>query len=156
MDWLSYGLGFGSGLALKVIGEILSPTLAELGVKLHAKVQRKPYIRGQLAEELRTLESIIQPLLYINQIPRFPDSYKETAEWLMDIDTSARKLRMKAFQGIKDKLIEFASPMDQIGTNTSFQYVLTLFVKDDKSIKLVQEIRELILKVTKEKGKKKK
>ena len=43
--------------------------------------------------------------------------------------------------------------MKEIGVNTSLQYVLMLFVKDDKAFKLVEEIRELISKTIKEKKK---
>ena len=87
----------------------ISPTISELGAKLHAKAWRKPYIRGQLAEDLRVLESVIQPLLAINQIPRFPDTSKNTFDWLVEIDTKARKLHGKKFRDNKEKLIEFAS-----------------------------------------------
>jgi hypothetical protein len=154
MNWISYSLGIVSGLLIKVAGEILNPTVAELGAKLHAKVWRKPYIRGQIAEDLRVLESIQSPLLYINQIPRFPDSYKKTAEWLLEIDTNARKIRTKAFQDIKGKLIDFTSPMNQVGVGTSLTKVMDLFVKDEKAFKLVEEIREIISKTIKEKKKK--
>jgi hypothetical protein len=154
--WPTYGLGILSGLAIKFLGDILSPTIAELGAKLHAKVWKKPYIRGQLAEDLRTLESIEKPLLLINQIPRFPDSYKDTAKWLLEIDTSARKLRKKDFQDIKQRLIDYAAPMNQVGVNTSLNKVMELFIKDEKAFKLVEEIRAMVSKAVKEKKAKKK
>jgi len=102
---------------------VVSPTIAELGAKLHAKAWRKPYIRGQLAEDLRNLEAIQVPLLKIHSIPRFPDLYKNTANWLLEIDTTARKLCAKAFQDIRDKLIEFTSPMPRIGINSSLHHM---------------------------------
>lgn len=152
--WSGYLLGIMSGVVIKVIGEILSPTVAELGAKLHAKAWRKPYIRGQHAEDLRILESIQSPLLAINQIPRFPDSYKKTTEWLREIDINARSVRTKEFQDIKDKLIAFAMPMNRIGVTTSLNEILNLFVKDEKAFKLVEEIRKILSKTVKEKKKK--
>ena len=152
--WIYFILGILSGLAIRLVGDILSPTVAELGAKLHAKVWRKPYIRGQLAEDLRVLESIQAPLLSINQIPQFPDSYNKTSEWLREIDTQARKVRTKKFQDIKDKLLAFTLPMNQVDCNTLLHTVLKLFVKDGKAFKLVEEIREIISKTIKEKSKK--
>lgn len=156
MNWGTFFLGLVSGIFLKVLGEILNPTLAELGAKLHAKVWRKPYIRGQLEEDLSILESIQIPLLSINQIPRFPDSYKKTSEWLLDIDTKARKLQTMAFQDIKGKLLAFTFSMNQVSVNTRLDTVLKLFVKDEKAFKLVEEIRRIISKTLKEKKKKSK
>ena len=69
MNMGTYGLGIVSGIVIKLAGGVLSPTIAELGAKLHAKVWRKPYIRGQLAEELRILESIETPLLHLHANP---------------------------------------------------------------------------------------
>jgi hypothetical protein len=147
----AYLLGILSGVFIKVVGEILSPTVAELGAKLHAKVWRKPYIRGQLAQDIETLEAITTPLLHLHAIPRYPDSYKKTSEWLLDIDTKARKLRHKSFQDIRDKLLEYTTPMNQVSVNVGLTKVLDLFVKDEKAFKLMEEIRELISKATKEK-----
>jgi len=151
MNWGIYFLGILSGIVIKILGEILSPTLAELGAKLHAKVWRKPYIRGQLAEDLRILESIQNPLLKIHAIPRYPSSYKNISDWLLDIDTKARKLQIKAFQDIKDKLLAFTSSMNQVSVNTSLDAVMKLFVKDNKAFNLVEEIREIISKTLKKK-----
>jgi len=154
MNWGSYVLGIASTIVCMIVGQILSPTFAELGAKLHAKVWKKPYIRGQLADDISVLESISVPLLSINQIPQFPDSYIKTSEWLLEIDTQARKIRTKQFQDIKDKLIAFTQPLNQVDCNTLLHTVLKLFVKDGKAFKLVEEIREIISKTIKEKSKK--
>lgn len=154
MNWGIYSVGILSGVAIKIIGEIISPTIAELGAKLHAKVWRKPYIRGQLAEDLSTLESIEAPLLRIHAIPRYPSSYKNISEWLLEIDTKARKIRYVQFQYIKEKLIAFASPMNKISVNTSLNTVLDFFVKEEKALRLVEEIRDVISKIIIKKKKK--
>jgi hypothetical protein len=154
MNWGSYFLGIASTIVCMIVGQILSPTFAELGANLHAKVWKKPYIRGQLAEDISVLESISVPLLSINQIPRFPDSYKKTSEWLLEIDTKARKIRTKKFQDIKDRLIAFTRPMNQVSSNTLLHTIIELFVKDEKAFKLVEEIRRITSKTIKEKSKK--
>lgn len=151
MNMGTYGLGIVSGIVIKLAGEILSPTIAELGAKLHAKVWRKPYIRGQLAEELRILESIETPLLHLHAIPRYPDSYNDTSEWLLEIDANARKLHQKSFQDIREKLLAYTKPMDQVSVNAGLTKVMSLFVKNDKAFKLAEEIRGLISKTMKEK-----
>jgi hypothetical protein len=144
MDWGSFGLGIIGGITIKLAGDILSPTMGELGAKLHAKVWRKPAIRGQLAEDLKILDSITEPLLAINQIPGFPSTYKSAWPWLLEIDRKARKIRSEKFKDIVDKLIDFVGPMHNLNTNTPLHTILETWVKDDKAFKLVEEIRGII------------
>jgi hypothetical protein len=151
MDWGSTGLTVLCTIIVELVLVILSPTFAEIGAKLHAKIWRKPHIKGKILKDLRILESIVSPLLFINQIPRYPDTYKEISNRLFDIHTKVHKVQNKKFRDIKNELIDYAAPMNRVNINTSYTEILDLFVKDGKAFKLVEEIREIISREIKEK-----
>lgn len=144
MNWGIFFLGILSGIIIKIIGEILNPTVAELGAKLHSRIWRKPYISGNLAADLSRLDSLQKPLININAIPRYPDSYKNIKQWLLEIDDTARKLQTKKTQKIKERLLNFASPINGISINTSLDEVMRLFTKKNKAYNLLEDIRTFI------------
>jgi len=106
---------------------------------------KNPEIDPQRYEDLKLLEEIENPLLFINQLPSFPDTKKEDIrDRLNEIQMKARKIRTPDFNDIKTKLIQYGERVDQVHINIGLKDLLKLLVRENGAFTLVEEIREIV------------
>jgi len=99
------------------------------------------------------LQSLEQPLKEFNQMNRFPDSYRapKCLELASYIEKEAEKIQQSEFQGIKNKLLEYARRKERIDQNTLLKDLMDTFQRPIESnkfepLKLREEIEEILKK----------
>lgn len=152
--WGGYILGILTAVTAQLIVIVLTPTFAELGIKLHTRLRKKPFIKTMVLKELQILESVTPNLLLINQIPRFPDTpIEKIRDALLEINEKAIQLKSDDLEEIKAKLLEYAKKSEKLHANITLKDIINLLIKDEAALKFVEEIRQTISSLIKGKNK---
>ena len=78
--WGGFLLGFLIATVSQIFLFIFTPILEIPRNKIKSWIGKKPIIKKQKDRDKELLEELIQPLLSINQIPRFPDTPKQKVQ----------------------------------------------------------------------------
>jgi len=144
---MGFSLYIAGGIIIAVVGGLLlnliSPPFSLLTKKVWAKVTRRRIVSAKKMDEIKIMESIINPLLRINQIPSFSDTHVNAPKWLLEIDEKANQIHSKDLIDIKTKLISFADKTKEFSATTRLDQTLNILGRDN-AIKLVTEIRAIV------------
>jgi hypothetical protein len=137
-------------------GLILSPPFLAFVKRTWARIKGSPRISIKTLEGA-FLQSLIDPLLRINAIPRYPDELKakDIRDILNKLGEDARRVKSKEYEEIKNKLIKFSESAEKLDANTNPLEALKMLGRDT-AINLVQEIRQAVTDVSRPKKKEKK
>jgi hypothetical protein len=133
-------------IVASVILFFLLPFLAKPRDKFLEWAFKKRKIRTRIEKDLKILETIEQPLLFINQLPHFPDEAK-TEKLLIaleEIRSKALLIKSAHFEGIKRTLLSYSDKANQLHSNMSLKEKLNLLVNNNQAFGLVEEIRTII------------
>jgi len=124
----------------------ISPLLTKPREKFLELFKKKSRKQSQTQKDLKTLETIEQPLLAINQLPSFPDetTTEKLKKALEEIRSSSLLLRSARFERIKQALLVYSDKANQLHSNMGLKEKLNLLVNNNQAFGLVDEIRTII------------